>query len=824
MGSSSSCLVLFCLLLLCGTLAFAAVPRCDANGKVKTTETKLDDGIRKFVWINNSKGGVEAIFILTRGRVVWRSVDEGKNFFRLDSVLPPPIDDIITTADSSKVYFLEWRGKLWTTENQGEDFKLATADLKIQSIRAHPTQANWALAQVISPGCFPSPGDGCSNDLYLTQDFGASWEKKASFVVEEQYDWGGAGLNGVPAGNVFYINFPDAPPKSNQYVLGQHRINQAFQRTPDLFRTHDPARPHAVAFKYFARTVVVAELISANDESLLNLFASHDEGHTYGQCNFPTSLNELSYHIADLSEGTAIISVDHGGYDWATSYVSDSMVNKFSTALNYTRRSRNGKSDFRRINALEGIYLANTYEITNEEDPITEDTPLVTVITMDKGGQWQKLSAPARDFNGQAPCAGCSLNLVPFSSSRRGAKAFYTKTDTPGVILATGSVSPWLVDREDSINAYLSRDGGMTWSQLAVGEHTYEMGDYGSLVLLSKTAVATSNILYTWDQGLSSTECAITDKLLDIKEIYNSPSGKDLSFVVYGTSGKDAYVIHVDFQNSDVRNCDSNVDYETWSPSDAHDDKCLLGQKTTYTRRKQDSKCYNPIDYETPAKSAQLCVCARQDFQCDYCYMPSKSEPGKCILDKNCPENPTAQPSPCNGSWNKTKGYRLVPGDKCKIEGSSGYPQYAPETLKCGSHGDGGGGDGGSGGGLSGGAIFGILVLVFFVLLAVVAIVGFVMYRVNPNFKEYVDANIPTNLFSFGGASKFSYTGSGSSHEYAKLNTSEPQSLLDDLEGDNALDDDLLEDEAPELDDKSISSFTNQDSKGSKGDDADSLI
>jgi len=60
----------------------------------------------------------------------------------------------------------------------------------------------------------------------LSQSFGASWEKKASFVAVEQYDWGDAGQGGVPVGNVFYINYPSAMPTSNQNILAQRPYDQ----------------------------------------------------------------------------------------------------------------------------------------------------------------------------------------------------------------------------------------------------------------------------------------------------------------------------------------------------------------------------------------------------------------------------------------------------------------------------------------------------------------------------------------------------------------------------------------------------------------------
>ena len=43
---------------------------------------------------------------------------------------------------------------------------------------------------------------------------------------------------------------------------------------------------------------------------------------------------------------------------------------------------------------------------------------------------------------------------------------FYSTTNSLGVIIGTGNVGKYLLNRPDSINTYMSRDGGLTWNEV----------------------------------------------------------------------------------------------------------------------------------------------------------------------------------------------------------------------------------------------------------------------------------------------------------------------------------------------------------------------
>lgn len=127
--------------------------------------------------------------------------------------------------------------------------------------------------------------------------------------------------------------------------------------------------------------------------------------------------------------------------------------------------------------------------------------------------------------------------------------------------------------------------------------------------------------------------------------------------------------------------CKASKDYKRWSPSDGRRGRlCLLGRKQVYERRIPHSNCYNGVNYDRPV-AVENCPCDRDDFECDFGFLVD-DESRTCIRDKDDTVDPYAIPSTCRpgGFYNRTKGYRIIPGDTC--EGGRDY-QYNPTITAC---------------------------------------------------------------------------------------------------------------------------------------------
>ena len=108
--------------------------------------------------------------------------------------------------------------------------------------------------------------------------------------------------------------------------------------------------------------------------------------------------------------------------------------------------------------------------------------------------------------------------------------------------------------------------------------------------------------------------------------------------------------------------------------------KCLLGRKETYERRIPNSNCYNGLDYDRPI-SFENCPCIREDYECDFGFV-IEEQTNKCIKDAQDIINPFDIPTNCQPGefYNRTKGYRKVPGDTCI--GGQAY-SFLPDRVAC---------------------------------------------------------------------------------------------------------------------------------------------
>ena len=124
------------------------------------------------------------------------------------------------------------------------------------------------------------------------------------------------------------------------------------------------------------------------------------------------------------------------------------------------------------------------------------DTNIKTYITHNKGGKWELIPAPAVNSEGKKlNCyvdEGCSLHLQIYSHDGQFAPP-YSQDSAVGLILAVGNLGERL-DRQltDRISTYLSRDGGLNWSEIHKGPYIYEIGDHGGLIVLAKHGVPTN--------------------------------------------------------------------------------------------------------------------------------------------------------------------------------------------------------------------------------------------------------------------------------------------------------------------------------------------
>ena len=146
-------------------------------------------------------------------------------------------------------------------------------------------------------------------------------------------------------------------------------------------------------------------------------------------------------------------------------------------------------------------------------------------------------------------------------------------------------------------------------------------------------------------------------------------------------------LILIDFSESNPRQCklqnlagDDTSDYEIFVPHGFKGDKCILGRKTSYVRRKPEMECYNGMEIDRIVK-IELCECSIQDYECDFGYW-KKQVNGLCepISTRLFQVNYTKE---CYEGGNHeyyllTLGYRKILGNICR-----GGSRYDPMLVKC---------------------------------------------------------------------------------------------------------------------------------------------
>lgn len=160
-----------------------------------------------------------------------------------------------------------------------------------------------------------------------------------------------------------------------------------------------------------------------------------------------------------------------------------------------------------------------------------------TYITHNKGAKWELLRAPTVTSKGSPiDCHvedNCSLHLEIYSHQGKLAPVYSTETAV-GIVMGTGNLGSKLSSNDDPKNFYLSRDGGLTWRSVRPGSYIYEIGDHGAIIVIAKKNEPTTDIEFSWDEGLTWTSLTISDVPFYVENIIIEPNSISQQFILYG--------------------------------------------------------------------------------------------------------------------------------------------------------------------------------------------------------------------------------------------------------------------------------------------------
>ncbi|KAF6720785.1 Sortilin [Oryzias melastigma] len=467
-------------------------------------------------------------------------------------------------------------------------------------------------------------------DLWLSEDFGATWRKIHDSVCLVR--WGSK--------NTVYFTTSNNVSCSEKGML-------ELKKTVNYGRSFQTIATRVYSFALGGKFVFASIMTGTGTERMIHV--SVDGGEHWNVAQLPTATNQQFYSFLAANQDMIFMHVDDpGDTGIGTIYVSDDRGIVFSKSLERHLYTTTGSdTDFTTISSLRGVYLTSI---------LTEAGVVETVITYDQGAKWQTLRRPENsqcdsDTSTNRPNT-CWLHIHASYSTTMKMNVPMLPLSQPnavGLILAHGSLG----DAESTLfpDVYVSDDGGYTWMLALKGPHHYAILDSGGLlVAVEHTNALVNQIKFSTDEGQCWHTYNFTNDPLHFSGMDSEPGARSMNVSLWGYRNDFSkwVVVTIDFKKLLTRDLMA----------------ACLGYKETLLRLRKDSVCWNGRDFVVSRKPSP-CVCTEVDYHCDFgFYRPENST--ECVMQEEvkgralefCLNETTEQL--------QTSGYRKIPGNQCE--------------------------------------------------------------------------------------------------------------------------------------------------------------
>ncbi|XP_049598822.1 VPS10 domain-containing receptor SorCS2 isoform X2 [Syngnathus scovelli] len=382
------------------------------------------------------------------------------------------------------------------------------------------------------------------------------------------------------------------------------------------------------------------------------------------QMKFPKYALAKDVHIVSTDERQVFLALQEWHQtDSYNLYQSEARGVYYSLVLENVRSARQPEGDvlvdILEVRGIKGVFLANQ----------RLDGKVRTLITHNKGRDWQPLAPPATDMHGKAiSCKApeCQLHLhLRWADNPYVSGTVHTKDSAPGLVMGAGNLGSKLVEYKEEM--YITSDCGKTWRQVFEEEHHILYLDHGGVIVAIKdTSIPLKILKFSTDEGRTWTVHNFTATSVFVDGLLSEPGDETLVMTVFGhiSYRSDWELVKVDFRQSFPRQC-AEADYESWQLTDLQGEKCIMGQEQTFRRRKDAAFCVKGKSY-TSALGTKTCRCSQRDYACDYGFEPSHAESGRCLADFW--HRPNSPPDDCRPgqTFQSSTGYRKVQSNVCQ--------------------------------------------------------------------------------------------------------------------------------------------------------------
>lgn len=556
--------------------------------------------------------------------------DHGKTWDEIKALPAGDIKYILAHRNfKDMVFFITKKDKVHYTADRGQTFHSFEAPTspyvdsegRLETpLHFHPDNKNWLIW--IGQKCEHKE---CHLEASVSKDRGDHW-KTISWDAKRC----------VFTGSQAYKKYPDRAVEQILCLEKAEDKNGERQLvvSNDFFdKERKVVLDDAKDFATMAEFIVTAR--DNKEKKALEALSSLD-GFVYAEARYPfnwKSSNEHAFTVLDSStHAVNLLVVTELDRPKAHGSLMKSNSNGTSYVLSIEGVNCNEEYyvDFEKMQGLEGVGMVN---IVANRDEGTLPKVLQTKITHNDGAEWAYLPPPKADVDGKSFCTSskagqnqgdekCALHIHGYTE-RGDPSRMYSSEEAVGLMFGWGNVGPSLGSLKDA-DTFMTRDAGITWTQVQKGRWKWALGDQGSIIVLVQTHDAKSKtnfVYYSMDEGVTWEKKEFSEQEVEVADISTMRSGGSRNFLIYGKQGSDIFTVNLDFTGLSDRECkfdESNPDksdYYLWSPKHPlQQNDCLFGHQSQYLRKKLDKRCYNSFKMQHLYNN-QNCTCTRQDYE-----------------------------------------------------------------------------------------------------------------------------------------------------------------------------------------------------------------
>nr|XP_054603557.1 VPS10 domain-containing receptor SorCS2 [Nothobranchius furzeri] len=578
---------------------------------------------------------------------LWRYTDYGTTYTKLNLV---PGTTIVVTSfyicptNKRKVVMVgssvnERDQMLFISTDEGSSFQRQSVDFTPEVMIFHPKEEDKLLAY-------------CKDGrLYASADPGRKWTLLQERVTKDRIFWSVSGVDMDP--DLVHMEMQD-PSGGDLYVtcLIQNCSNK-------------------MVTAQFLGKIDHNSLLVQDDYVFVKVTSGNRTKHyvsyqrnEFVQMRFPKYALPKDVQIVSTDENQVFLALQ----EWYQSdtynlYQSDPQGVYYSMILENVRSTKQPEEnvlvDILEVRGVKGVFLANQ----------KTDGKVTTLITYNKGRDWEPLAPPTTDMNGKpvsCKAPDCHLHLhLRWADNPYVSGTVHTKDSAPGLIMGAGNLGSKLVEYKEEM--YITSDCGKTWRQVFEEEHHILYLDHGGVIVAIKdTSIPLKILKFSTDEGRTWSIHNFTSTSVFVDGLLSEPGDETLVMTVFGhiSYRSDWELVKVDFRQSFSRQC-TESDYESWQLTDLKGEKCIMGKERTFRKRKETSFCIKGKSY-TSALRSRPCQCSDKDFNCDYGFERFHAEGDRCFPDFWYDPDLPHEDCHLGQSYESSTGYRKVISNTCE--------------------------------------------------------------------------------------------------------------------------------------------------------------